>query len=393
MYQKRGQPKEYSGFFGKNRLWVAVCTLIGTTVGAGILGIPYVIAKTGIVYGLILLLLIGTAYIFINLFVGEIVLRTKEQHQLVGYVGKYLGTWGKRIMCLSILIVSYGALTAYLIGVGATLHSIFKIGFPLLYSLIFFVLTFYIVYKGIKATGKAELILISLLFLIVLVIGFLSIGKIDVLNFKPHDIGKIFLPYGVIVFAFLGLPSIPELQEELGKQKKKMKKAIIIGSVIPIILYILFSVVIIGIVGLNNFELLEPNERIATIALSMYSYPVLGILANTLAILAMLTSFLTIGIALVCTFQYDYKFSNLTSLFLTFSLPLLIVLFDFTSFISILGLTGAIAGGLSGILIIFTYWKAKLLGNRKPEYSMGKNKILALILILMFVFGMIIQFR
>jgi tyrosine-specific transport protein len=392
MYKKRGKTKEYKGFFGRNKLWVAVCTLIGTVVGAGILGIPYIIAKVGILYGLILILLIGSAYIFINLFVGEIILRTKEKHQLVGYVGKYLGPWGKRMMFFSILVGSYGALTAYLIGEGAALYSIFQFGSPLLYSLIFFALTFYIVYRGLKATGKAELILISLLFFVVLIIGFFSIDKIDILNFKPHNLSNIFLPYGVIVFAFLGLPSIPEMREELGKETKKLKKAIIIGSIVPIFLYILFSVIIIGIVGLNNFELLQPNERIATIALGMYSFPVLGIFANFLAILAMLTSFLTIAMALVCTFEYDYKFSKKISFLLTFSLPMFIVLFDLTSFITILGLTGAIAGGIDGILIILTHWKAKLLGNRKPEYMISKSKVFAFILILMFIFGIVIQF-
>ncbi|MBT4110276.1 amino acid permease [Candidatus Woesearchaeota archaeon] len=390
MLKKRGS--EEKGFFANHKLAIASTTLIGTIIGAGILGIPYVIAKTGFVYGLLLIILLGGAYVFLNLFLGEVILRTKKQHQLPGYAEKYLGKWGKRLMTLSMFIGLYGALTAYLIGEGAALHTIFGWGVPLMYTFIFFAITVYIIYRGIKATGKAELILISLLFLVVVFIGLLSYNQIQFSNLVHFDLTKILVPYGVIVFAFVGLPSIPEMQEELGREKKKMKKAILVGSVIPIVLYIAFSLIIIGIVGLENFELLGPNERIATIALSLYSNQILGIFANLLAVLAMFTSFLTIGTALVEIFEYDYGVSRRTSLLLTFSLPLLIVLFKLTSFIVVLGITGAIAGGLDGILVMLMYWKAKKLGDRKPEYTMGKHYILGVFLILMFVVGIAYQF-
>jgi len=391
MLKKRGIEKEEKGFFAKHKLAIASTTLMGTVIGAGVLGIPYVVAKTGFLYGFILIVLLGLVYLFLHLFLGEIVLRTKKQHQLPGYAGKYLGKWGKRIMTLSMFFGLYGALTAYLIGEGATLHSIFGFGTPLLYSLIFFAVTGFIIYKGVKATGKAELILISLLFLIVLLIGLFSFGQIKLENLTTFDITKLFIPYGVILFAFIGLPAIPEMQEELGKEKGKMKKAIIIGSITPIILYAVFALIIVGIVGLNNFELLEPNQRIATIALSIYSHPVLGILANFLAILAMFTSFLTIGIALAEIFEYDYNLSRKWALTFTLSLPLIITLFDLTTFIAILGITGAVAGGLDGILIVLMYWKSKFIGDRKPEYSLKPHKVLGTVLVVMFALGILYQ--
>jgi hypothetical protein len=67
-------------------------------------------------------------------------------------------------------------------------------------------------------------------------------------------------------------------------------------------------------------------------------------------------------------------------------------LFKLTSFIVVLGITGAIAGGLDGILVMLMYWKAKKLGDRKPEYTMGKHYILGVFLILMFVVGIAYQF-
>tara|TARA_Y100000310_G_scaffold89923_1_gene87158 strand:+ start:105941 stop:107113 length:1173 start_codon:yes stop_codon:yes gene_type:complete len=379
------------GFFNKHITLVAATTLIGTIVGAGILGIPYVLAKAGFLYGLLLIVAMGIAFMFLNLFTGEVVLRTKKQHQLTGYAEKYLGKWGKGFMGLAMFVATYGALTAYLIGEGATLYSIFKWGSPLLYTLIFFAITFVIIYKGVKATGKTEFILISLLILIVVLIGVLSPQKNFLNNFSIFNPAFFFLPYGVILFAFMGSPAVPELQEVLGKNKKLMKRAIIIGSITPIILYVVFSLIIGSIIGVEQFDALAPNDRIATIALQIYSQPILGIFANLLAVLAMFTSFLTLGIALIEVYHYDYKLNYYLSLFLTFSLPLVIVLLDLTNFLAVLGVSGAFAGGLEGILIILMYWKAKIKGDRKPEYKLGKNFLLGTILIVMFALGIIYQ--
>ena len=81
----------------------AIATLVGFTIGAGILGIPYVIAKAGFVTGIINILIIGILVLFLNLYSGEIVLRTKGDHQLTGYASIYLGKTGKFLMAISII--------------------------------------------------------------------------------------------------------------------------------------------------------------------------------------------------------------------------------------------------------------------------------------------------
>src|SRR3989344_2756276 len=132
--------KEVPSFFNRNRFAISIATLMGIIVGAGILGIPYVIAKAGYLYGFIIIILIGLAYVFLDLFYGEVVLRTKKQHQLPGYAEKYLGRKGKIIAGIAMPIAVYGALTAYLIGVGQASFAIFKWGTPLLYTLVFFLI-------------------------------------------------------------------------------------------------------------------------------------------------------------------------------------------------------------------------------------------------------------
>jgi len=391
MFQKRGHSKTHLGFFARHRQWIAIATLIGTIIGAGVLGIPYAVAKVGFLYGFILIVGLGLSFLLLNLFMGEIVLRTKEQHQLTGYAEKYLGPWGKRLMAFSMLIGIYGALSAYLIGEGTTLYTIFKIGSPLLFSLLFFAVCILIILWGVKATGKFELILTAFLILIVFAIGLFSLRQLNVANLMFHNLALIAVPYGVIMFAFAGSPAIPEMQEVLVKEKKKMKTAIIIGSLIPIFMYLLFTFVVMGLVGLSQFEVLEPNQRIATIALSVYSHHLLGLFANILAVLTMFTSFLSLGLALLEVYHYDYSLSKVTATVLTFSVPLIIILFQLTSFINILEISGSLAGGLGGILIIAMFWQAQKKGNRTPEYALSTHYWLGSLLILLFSLGIFYQ--
>ena len=146
-----------------------------------------------------------------------------------------------------------------------------------------------------------------------------------------------------------------------------------------------------GIIGLDNFELLAPNQKIATVALSIYSSPILGLLANCIAVLSMFTSFLTLSIALIGMYEYDYAFPHSTALLLTFSIPLLITLLSLSTFITIIAITGAIAGGVQAILIIFSYWKAKVKGDRTPEFSLKTHKLLGTLLIILFGAGVILE--
>ncbi len=388
---KRGRTrKEYTGFFKKHNLWVASATLMGTIVGAGVLGIPYAIAQSGLLIGMIHLLVLGFIILILHLCIGEISLRTKGVHQLSGYMEKYLGKSGKYFMIISMTVGIYGALTAYILGTGEIFNTIIG-GNPWIYSFAFFLIASAILYHGIKATGRSELAITALMVITIFLIGAFAYDKINPAYLTGIHLKSFFLPYGVILFAFVGTAVIPELRVELAKDKHKLKKAIIVGSVIPIILYFIFALIVLGIVGLNNFNTLGPNERIATVALSMFSEPHLAFVANIFAAFAMLTSFLGLGLALKEMYVYDCKFNKHFAFLLTVIPPLCIALLGLTSFIAVMAFSGAVAGGIDGILIMLAYWKAKKKGDRKPEYSLNISRTLTTLLIIMFSFGIIYQ--
>jgi len=365
----------------------AIATLVGCIIGAGILGIPYVVAKAGFITGLIDIVLIGIVMTIMHLYLGEVVLRTKGNHQLVGYAEKYLGRAGKNLMWFAMVFVIYGALVAYTIKEGDFLNALFNTYFggnPFTYSLIFLGLMAFLVYFELNVLEKSEMLMVSILLGVIFLIGIFALPHINTNNLTSFNPGSFFLPYGVILFAFLGIVSIPEMKEELTKNKAYLKKAIIIGCSIPLIVYILFAFVVVGVTGINTTDgaILGLGNAIG------YEMLVFGTLFG---IITMMSSFLILAFSLKEMFEYDYKIDKFSSWFLTCSVPLVIFLLGVKSFVRTIGVAGSVSGGLMGILIALMHIKAKKLGNRKPEYSIKKSNIITWLLILLFVFGIVYE--
>ena len=367
----------------KLNFWEAVSTIVGTIVGAGILGIPYVVAQAGFFTGLLMMLVLGLSLMVVNLFIGEIILRTKGKFQLPGYAEKYLGVWGKRFMTLSMGAGIYGALIAYIIGVGVVLQALFS-GSNFFYSLLFFIVFSVILYFGIKLVKVFELIMSFALFTVVVLIVIFSAPAIEASHFLYFDLSKIFLPYGVVLFAFLGASAIYQAREILQKDTKQLKKAIIIASLVPIFLYVLFTFVVLGVTGINTTE-------IATVGLGNYLGMKMNLFGNLFSFFAMGTGFLSLGLAMTQIYNYDYKINKIFSWILAIGIPFIIFLIGARDFITTLGLVGAVAGGFEGILLIIMYFKARKKGNRKPEYSFSPFfcKVMGSVIILLYAFGLI----
>jgi len=365
----------------------AIATITGTIIGAGVLGIPYVVAKAGFLTGALDILVLGAAVMLIFLYFGEVVLRTKETHQMTGYAEKYLGKWGKRIMAFAMVFGIYGALIAYILGEGEALAALVG-GPPMLYSLLFFIVAAALVYFGLKAIARSELLLGMIMLVVIIIIIALTAPYVKLQNLAQFNIANFFIPYGVILFAFMGAVSVVEAKEEL-TNRKKLKKCIIWGCLIPIIAYFIFTLVVVGSTGSALWETLRANERVATVALVKVVGYKIAAFGNLFAIFAMGTSFLALGLALKEMYIYDYHLNRNLAWSLTVFIPLAIALLNLTNFIQAINISGVIAGGAESILVVLMFLKAKKMGEREPEYKLPANKFLAWLLIALFVVGVL----
>jgi len=367
-----------------SKLVEAVMLLMGTIIGAGVLGIPYVVAKSGFILGLANILVLGFILLLLNLYIGEVTLRTKGNHMLAGYADKYLGKWGKWLMTLTAMLGVYGALTAYAIGEGNVLSALFG-GPTLFWSLLFFAAFSLLLYFDLDLIAEYDLLISGLMVFFMVTVLLLAAPHVTSSNLSGFSPSNVFLPYGVIFFAFIGASAIPEMRAELRKNPKKLKQAIMLGSGSVILLYSLFALVIVGVTGFSTTE-------VSTIGLGATLGNHMLILGNLFAFFSMGSSFLLLGLALKWMFKYDYGFSWMNSWLATWTIPLVIFLVSSPSFVNIMGLTGAVAGGIEGILLVLIALYAKKKGERKPEYSIPLNWVIASILIAVFIAGIAYQF-
>ncbi|MBT6690656.1 GerAB/ArcD/ProY family transporter [archaeon] len=366
------------------KFWAAVFTLTGTTIGAGILGLPYVFAKSGFLVGVFWLFIIGAVIIFTNLTLGEITLRTRGKHQLTGYAEKYLGIWGKRLMFFAVAFGIYSALLAYLIGEGESLAQLIPGNTPpFVFAIFFWIIMTLLLKRGLKGLKRVETYGVIIIITIILGIFIKSIPLINPTNLTTFYPTNFAVPFGVVLFALLGFTSIPELRKEIKGQEKLLKKAIILGTLIPIALYIIFSLVFIGILGNKITE-------VATLSF--------GPLMTLLGIFTMLTSYFVLSYSIHATYTYDIKTKKSTRFILTSILPLALYILatqlEFIKFTFILGIGGVISGGITGILILLIARKAKKSTRNKkdPEIKIPINIPIIIILSLIFIAGIIIEF-
>jgi amino acid permease len=391
MQGKRGGKKDGKDDKRGERLAMleAIATITGTTVGAGFLGIPYVVSKSGFVVGLIHLVLLAVMIILTNLCLSEVMLRTKGMHQIPGYAKLYLGRAAKVITIFAVLFGIYSALIAYFIGEGQVLSYVFtgSLEHSMLFSFLFFIVFASIVFFGIKALEESEtaVMFVVMAFMLAIALVFLPSAKLQNLSYVSKNPIDWFLPYGVILFAFLSFSALPEVRQEVIGREKVLKKAVVIGTLIPLALYILFTTAILGFAG-------KATPEIATIAL--------GKIPSILAIFTMFTASIALGTAIKDMFHLDLKlkkaYAFLLATFLPFILYILIVTFRLSDFVKMLDIGGAVSGGLTGIIIVLMLLKARKtrlkMFARKPEFKLKLPSFIYLLLLLIYLFGIIYVF-
>jgi hypothetical protein len=222
--------------------------------------------------------------------------------------------------------------------------------------------------------------MILVLAIVSIIFIFFSPGiKLENLNYINPE--NIFMPFGVILFSLLAFSAMPEVERILTGQEKLMKRVIFWGVMIPFAVYLVFMLVMVGNFGANIPE-------IATLALPK--------VFSILAVLTMFTAYFTQAIAIRDMFRFDYKLGRFLGWIIASFLPLvlfiLIYFLKLASFILLLSIAGIVSAGIDGILILLMNKRAKINGNRKPEYSISLSWKTIIILSLIFILAIIAEF-
>ncbi len=371
--------KKHHGIFrGDLTLWEATALLV--PIGAGVLGIPYAVAQVGLIVGLFYIVILGFLMMGMNLLVGEVLVRTKGEKQLVGLAKKYLGNGGEVLMSLISYLMLFGALVVYIIGVGESLAVLFR-GGAFFWSIVFSIIGSVLIFVGLRTIKKVELFLILSVLLVVFVIAIFSAPHVVVEHVRYTNFASLLFPYGVILFAFHGTTSVPEAHSLLLHKPELFKKALIYSILVGILIYIIFASVVVGVTGLNT-------TQIATIGLGNAVGPVMVWVGNLFAVLAMGSSFLMVGVALRDSFVWDLKFPKGIASAFVCGVPIIIFLLGLRQFIAAVDIVGGVFGSIELLLLLLIYWRAKSLGDLPTgKYSLHHTALLAALLFLAFSVG------
>ena len=374
----------------------AIAVLIGTIIGAGVFTLPYVAVHSGLATTFIWLIIVSFIITYLHLGFGEIVLRTKEEFRLPGYVGHYLSSSAKKfVLLITFFTFSFSLLIYLLLGsqfLKVILHSVwtnfyFPQGFLVL--LLWLLLSLVVLSKNKKLSKVNFYLSFALLFLFLAIIIFafphFKAENINLFNFANH--WGWLIPYGVLFFALNGMVAIPEaakVLEKRGEKKEKLKKVVIIGTLIPALCYLAFILVVAGVSG--------PSTTLQAIE------GLKGILGNSiillgamLGLLAVSTSYLIFASYIKNSFINDFKWSRFISYFLVIVGPLLLYCLHLESLVKLISFTGGMLGGFEGIMLVLVLRKAKKQGEIEPPYQVPLNKILIVIFITALVIGALCQ--
>ena len=360
---------------------LAVATLVGAIVGLGMFGIPYTASKAGFFVGIGYIVVLGFVMLILHLIYGEVVERTKEKHRLTGYAEKYLGAKWKKVVGLIIILSIYSALLAYIIVGGKFLALIFP-GFasPFIFSIVFWLVLSIAVWRGIRTVAGVELAMAGLLLFLVIILFAFGAGSINNENFYSFELADFFLPYGVVLFAFAGILAIPEVRELIKMDGRQYKKAIILGTLIPMAVYILFTVLVVGISGTGT-----SHEALAGLSGILSSGAIR--IGAVFGILALATSYLVLGLNLKHTFEYDWKTKKVFAGAMVTVVPILLFIGGIEQFIEIISFSGAVFGAIFAVLIILIYKKTLTHGDKEPGYALSVPKLLLWGLVGLFALG------
>lgn len=358
----------------KNKLLGSILLVAGSSIGGGMLAMPITSAGVGFIGISILLVVIWFTMCYTALLMVTVYRFNSPSDGFDTLTKKYLGIFGNNLAGISLLFLIYALTAAYISGGGSILNSQLQRWFVEEIDPRWGALLFTILFGGIVSIStrwvdlfSRVLFIIKILFLILLLaILFPFVSEANLLQL-PLEQGLIFTAIPVVFTSFGFHGSIPSIVKYLNGDEKKLKQAFIWGSFLPLIIYLLWQFVVLGSFDQLTFMgLLKSSSGLEGLIISireMAQTPLIRDAFNVFAATALGTSFLGVSIGLFDYFmdwtrnkkQLHHRF--IVSL-LTFSPPLIFVLFYPQGFILALGYA-AIAGVILALLIpTFLFIKA-----------------------------------
>ena len=349
----------------KLTVWEAACIVTGYGIGGGVMAMPYLTARNGVVVSIIIL---AASYLFsllMHMMVADLSLRAGGG-QVVAIYEKFLFT-GKLKKPLTIAffcmvaLVMLTTLSTYITGAGEIISAYLNVH-VLLGRLIFYIAAAAVVLFGLKAVGISEKIAVFLIFVLLAVFAAGSFMNIrNPLPVIPGTWNEVLAYFGMAMYSFVAFFSIPQSVEGLGGDVKKIRTAIIIGFLnIFVMIFIITLCALLSSTEVTKLAMLGWSEGIGKWA---------QIVGAAFTLLAMITTYWSISLALADIIKAQTKIGTRISWLLATLPTLLLTLLGQGGFMEFMRIAGGLNAILIAVLIVPTFRGADKEG---PTLLLGK---------------------
>ena len=335
------------------------------------------------------------------LYLLEVNFITGYGSNLVSMAEKTLGRTGEIFTIITYLILLYALMAAYLSGAGAWIEKVFHhYGmsiFPTYAALITAFLTILVIYLGTLFTDWVNRILmIGLLgtFATLLVFTFNHIQPELLIS---QNFTWDMRPFPLIITAFGSAIVIPTITDYLHGKAKQLVSVVLIGSLIPLLIYITWEMCIIGTLpmqGENGLMLIQQSGHPVTdVPLALrreLNNPIVTSMASYFSIFALVTSLLGVTLSL-----FDFladglqikknMIGKLKLSAITFLPPLAYIIFYPQGYSLTLSFAGLFVSVLLGILPILMVWRSRYVHHFSSPLKILGGKFLLVLGILFFI--------
>ncbi|MDC2826456.1 aromatic amino acid transporter [Rodentibacter pneumotropicus] len=383
----------------KNKTFGSALIIAGTTIGAGMLAMPLTSAGMGFGYTVLLLIGLWTLLVYSGLLFVEVYQTADQLNDGVATLAeKYFGVPGRILATLSLLILLYALSAAYITGGGSLLS-----GLPTAFGMeamslqtaiiLFTVVLGSFVVIGTKGVdGITRLLFIGKLLAFAFVL-FMMLPKVATDNLMALPLNYAFvISASPIFFTSFGFHVImASVNSYLNGNVRQFRKAILIGTAIPLFAYLVWQLATHGVLSQSEFVRIlqaEPTlNGLVNAVREITGSNMMGEVVRIFSALALITSFLGVMLGvfegLVDLFKRYHLPHNRLSLTVTaFTPPLVFALFYPEGFISALSYAGLLCAFYCLILPIGLAWRTRQVSPNLPYRVMGGNLALTAALII-----------
>lgn len=376
------------------------CLIAGTTIGAGMLGIPLVTADAGFFPAVTASLIVWAFMLITGLLYMEVALSLPPGANIMTMAGNYLGPKAKIASAGMFLFLYYCLLVAYISGgaplLSFLLQSVLGVNLDSRLSLVLFGLVFGgIVGLGTRLVGRVNLILSVAMFL---AYGMLiSEGSSEVMLQKLIQAKWTGFCFALpVLFSAFGFHNVvPSLCIYLEQDRKSLKLSLFLGTALALVVYLIWQWLILGSLSLEAIKGSLEAGQPATFALqSLTGRSSLFAIGQSFAFFALVTSFLGVAFSVVDFLNDGMKLRGAKRpllVLLTFLPPGLCAALNPALFETALGIAGGFGEAiLNGVLPVALAWKYRNFAKERliPHSSLLSTSLLiALLSFGIFVMG------